>query len=142
MNAMAEQSFASIWDAIEDTPEEAQNMRMRSRLMMTVQEYISQSGMTQAAAAKFFGVTQPRISDLKRGRINLFSLDMLVNLASKSATVDMTIVPKEIVKVPRLRQRSGGKGVVRNEVGPPISSGSVYRAQQPVGTPLGRRKAV
>jgi predicted XRE-type DNA-binding protein len=38
--------------------------------------------MTQAEAADLFGVTQPRISDLMRGKINLFSLDMLMNMAS------------------------------------------------------------
>ena len=100
---MSGQVFDSIWDAIEDTPEDAYNMRMRSRLMMTVQEYIAGSEMTQAAAAAFFGVTQPRISDLMRGRINLFSLDMLVNLASRCATVEMLIAPKDIAAIVRAK---------------------------------------
>jgi predicted XRE-type DNA-binding protein len=40
--------------------------------------------MTQAAAAKVLGVTQARVSDLKRGKINRFSMDMLVRLAARA----------------------------------------------------------
>lgn len=74
--------FASVWDAIEDTPQEAASMRARSNLMMNVAEVIRQQGMTQAEAAALFGVTQPRISDLMRGKVNLFSLDTLINMAA------------------------------------------------------------
>lgn len=76
------QRFASVWDAIEDTPAEAENMRLRSELLLALKSRISQSGMTQAQAAKLFGVTQPRVSDLMRGKINLFGLDALVNMAT------------------------------------------------------------
>lgn len=78
--------FASVWDAIEDTPQEAASMRARSDLMMNLAEAIRQQGMTQAQAAAMFGVTQPRISDLMRGKVNLFSLDTLIDMA---ATVGM-----------------------------------------------------
>jgi predicted XRE-type DNA-binding protein len=104
---MTLQSFDSIWDAIEDTPEAARNMRMRSHLMMVVQNYIVEAGLTQSAAAKFFGVTQPRISDLMRGRITLFSLDMLVTLASRCATIELSVTPREIPP-PSQRQRRKG----------------------------------
>lgn len=76
------QRFASVWDAIEDTPAEAENMKLRSELLLALKDRISQSGMTQAQAAKLFGVTQPRVSDLMRGKINLFGLDALVNMAT------------------------------------------------------------
>lgn len=76
------QRFASVWDAIEDTPAEAENMKLRSELLLALKSRISQSGMTQAQAAKLFGVTQPRVSDLMRGKINLFGLDALVNMAT------------------------------------------------------------
>lgn len=79
---MGNQRFISIWDAIEDTPEEAKNMKLRSALLSTLKDYLVHTGMSQAQAAKRFGVTQPRISDLMRGKINLFSLDTLVNMAS------------------------------------------------------------
>jgi predicted XRE-type DNA-binding protein len=75
-------SFASVWDAIEDTPAQAENMKLRSALMMALTDHIARSGLTQAQAARAFGVTQPRISDLTRGKIDLFGLDSLVTMAS------------------------------------------------------------
>lgn len=79
---MSNQRFASVWDAIEDTPEEAENMKLRSILMMELKNHITRAGMSQAQAAKLFGVTQPRVSDLMRSKINLFALDALVNMAT------------------------------------------------------------
>ena len=79
---MSNEQFASVWDAIEDTPAAAENMKLRSTLMMALKEHISGVGLNQAQAAKLFGVTQPRVSDLVRGKIDLFSLDTLVNMAS------------------------------------------------------------
>jgi predicted XRE-type DNA-binding protein len=79
---MKSQTFTSVWDAIEDTPQAAASMKARSTLLMELANIIQQRGMTQAEAADLFGVTQPRISDLMRGKINLFSLDMLMNMAS------------------------------------------------------------
>ena len=76
------QRFSNVWDAIEDTPQQAASMRARSELMMNLTEVIRERGMTQGDAAALFGVTQPRISDLMRGKINLFSLDTLVNMAA------------------------------------------------------------
>ena len=79
---MSNEQFASVWDAIEDTPEAAENMKLRSGLMMALKEHIARAGMSQAQAAKLFGVTQPRVSDLMRGKISLFSLDALVSMAA------------------------------------------------------------
>jgi predicted XRE-type DNA-binding protein len=81
---MNSESFASVWDAIEDTPTQAENMKLRSALMMVLKDHIARSGLTQAQAAKAFGVTQPRISDLTRGKIDLFGLDTLVNMAASA----------------------------------------------------------
>ena len=78
----ANERFASVWDAIEDTPEEAENMKLRSMLMMALKSHIEHAGLNQAQAAQMFGVTQPRVSDLMRGKINLFGLDALVNMAA------------------------------------------------------------
>ncbi len=77
-----EQTFASIWDAIEDTPAEAENMKLRSALMIALKQHVARAGLSQSQAAKLFGVTQPRVSDLLRGKINLFGLDTLVNMAA------------------------------------------------------------
>lgn len=77
-NARSEEMFNSVWDAIEDDPAMAENMRLRSTLMMAIAEHIKSSGLSQTEAAKLFAVTQPRISDLIRGKIGLFSIDTLV----------------------------------------------------------------
>ena len=79
---MSNERFDSVWDAIEDTPAQAENMRLRSSLMMALKEHISREGLTQSQAAKVFSVTQPRVSDLMRGKIELFGLDSLVNMAA------------------------------------------------------------
>ena len=72
--------FDNVWDAIEATAAEAENMKLRSSLMIALQDHIAQTGMSQKQAAKAFGVTQPRISDLMRGKIDLFAIDSLVNM--------------------------------------------------------------
>jgi predicted XRE-type DNA-binding protein len=77
---MSRKRFASVWDAIEPTPAEAENMRLRSALMMALRDHIERTGLSQTAAAKMFKVTQPRVSDLMRGKIDLFSIDTLVNM--------------------------------------------------------------
>jgi predicted XRE-type DNA-binding protein len=74
------ETFESVWDAIEDTPEEAANMKLRSALTMAINDHIRASGWTQQEAARRLRVTQPRISDLMRGKIDLFGLDTLVNM--------------------------------------------------------------
>ncbi len=79
---MSDKKFESVWDAIEDTPEEAENMKLRSELMIALKAHLGRTAMSQAQAAKLFGVTQPRVSDLMRGKINLFGLDALVNMAT------------------------------------------------------------
>jgi predicted XRE-type DNA-binding protein len=77
---MSNEQFASVWDAIEDTPAEAENMKLRSALMMALEQHVKAQGWTQVEAARRLGVTQPRMSDLMRGKINLFGLDTLVNM--------------------------------------------------------------
>lgn len=79
---MSKKRFTSVWDAIEDTPEEAENMKLRSSLMMALKTHLVRGGLSQAQIAKLFGVTQPRVSDLMRGKIDLFGLDALVNMAT------------------------------------------------------------
>lgn len=79
---MSEHRFASVWDAIEDTQEEAENMKLRSVLMTALKKHITRTEMTQAHVAKLLGVSQPRVSDLMRGKINLFALDALVNMVT------------------------------------------------------------
>ena len=81
-----------MWDAIVDTPEEAENMKLRSSLMIALKAHMERVGSSQSEAAKIFGVTQPRVSDLVRGKINLFGLDALVNMAAAAGLhVEMTV---------------------------------------------------
>jgi predicted XRE-type DNA-binding protein len=89
---MSNERFASVWDAIEDTSAEAENMRLRSSLMMALKDHIAREGLSQSRAAQVFGVTQPRVSDLMRGKVGLFSLDCLVNmLAAAGLHVEMRV---------------------------------------------------
>ena len=74
-------SYASVWDAIADTPEQAGNLRARAELMQKIAARLKKHDWTQAEAASRCGVTQPRINDL-RGRVSRFSLDALVNIAT------------------------------------------------------------
>jgi predicted XRE-type DNA-binding protein len=76
--------FDNVWDALEPSPVEAANMKMRSDLMIAIQEAVAGWGLTQAGAAKRLAVTQPRLNDLLRGRISKFSLDALVALAARA----------------------------------------------------------
>jgi predicted XRE-type DNA-binding protein len=81
---MSAERFTSVWDAIEDTPAQAENMKLRSALMTALRDHIADRGLTQVQAAKLFDVTQPRVSDLMRGKIDLFGLDTLVNMLSSA----------------------------------------------------------
>ena len=78
------ETFDSVWDAIAETPEEAENLKLRSVLMTALCDYIKAEGLTQKQAAAKLGVTQPRISDLKRDRIDLFAIDSLVTMLARA----------------------------------------------------------
>jgi len=81
---MKEQRFKSVWNAIEGSPAEAASMKARSDVMIAIREVIDGWNVTQGIAAKKLSITQPRLNDLMRGRIDKFSLDALMNLASRA----------------------------------------------------------
>jgi predicted XRE-type DNA-binding protein len=81
---MKEPKFKSVWDAIEDSPADAANLKARSDVMIAIREVVENWKVTQAESAKRLGITQPRLNDLLRGRIDNFSLDALVNLAARA----------------------------------------------------------
>jgi len=60
---MSNERFSSIWDAVEDTPEEAENMKLRAALMRALKDHVVNASLSQSKAAKLFSVTQPRVSD-------------------------------------------------------------------------------
>jgi predicted XRE-type DNA-binding protein len=64
--------------------EKAAEMEMRAQLLIGLEHWLERSGMKQAEAAKVLGVTQARVSDLKRGKIDRFSMDLLVRLAARA----------------------------------------------------------
>lgn len=76
------ENYASVWDALADTPEQAANLRTRADLMRQITAIVNENGWTQTEAAQRCGVTQPRMNDLLRGRVSRFSLDALVNIAT------------------------------------------------------------
>ncbi len=78
---MSNKRFASVCDAVEDKHEEAENMNLPSSLMIALKAHLVRSGLSQAQIAKLFGITQPRVSDLTRGKIDLFGPGALVNMA-------------------------------------------------------------
>ena len=82
MSKAKTETYASVWDALADTPEQAANLRARAGLMQQIAAIVTDKEWTQAEAAKRCGVTQPRINDLLRGRVSRFSLDALVNIAT------------------------------------------------------------
>jgi len=76
-------TFKNVWDAIEESPIEAASMKARAQLMRALQRTISGWDMSQKAAAEKLGLTQPRLNDLLRGKIDKFSLDTLFDLTGR-----------------------------------------------------------
>ncbi len=109
--------YESVWDAIADTPQEAASMKARSKLMMALSEVISTRKLRQKEAAELLGVTQPRISDLMRGKIHLFSLDMLMDMASTAGmspevTVSQSRVKRTVASRTAMNPRRHATGVL------------------------------
>jgi predicted XRE-type DNA-binding protein len=63
---------------------EAEELEIRSVLLTGLERWLATGAMTQTEAAKVLGVTQARVSDIRRGKINQFSLDLLVRLAARA----------------------------------------------------------
>ena len=85
--------------------EEAQNLLLRSQTMMAISCWYKESGLTQVQAARILGMTQPRLNQLLKGKIGEFSLDALVNMATRAGMrVGLTIRPVAGVKVKVVRQ--------------------------------------
>jgi predicted XRE-type DNA-binding protein len=103
----ANESYESVWDAIEDDLGDRQRMKVLSNLMAELRLYIRAKRWTQQVAAKRLGVTQPRISNLMQSRINLFSIDALVEMTGRAGIkLDISVVPKGCSH-PRVRRHPG-----------------------------------
>ena len=77
-------TFANVWEALEDSSEDAVTMTMRSNVMIAINDEVRGWDTTQARAARRLGITQPRLNDLLHGKINKFSLDTLLTLATRA----------------------------------------------------------
>jgi predicted XRE-type DNA-binding protein len=77
------QQFKSVWDALEDDPVRAENLKLRSVLLMEIAEKIRSMGLTQAKAGEVLCINQPRVSALLQGKISQFRLDSLVDMAHR-----------------------------------------------------------
>ena len=73
-----QRSSGNVFRDLGFSPKEATNLKVRTDLMIRLSKLIQTRGLTQAEAAEFFGVSQPRISDLVRGKIDRFSIDTLI----------------------------------------------------------------
>ena len=76
-------SSGNVFRDIGFSPDEAEYLKIRSELMVSLQKVITVRGLKQAEAAKLLDVTQPRVSDLMRGRIDLFSIDTLIDMLAR-----------------------------------------------------------
>ncbi len=77
-------SSGNVFKDLGFAPEEANHLRVRSQLMVELSGIIEDRGLTQAKAAKLLGVSQPRVSDLVRGKIERFSIDTLVEMLGRA----------------------------------------------------------
>jgi predicted XRE-type DNA-binding protein len=77
------QEFKSVWDALEDDPVRAQNLKLRSALMIEIREKVTELDITQTEAAKVLCISQPRVCELLQGKIEKFRLDSLVDMAHR-----------------------------------------------------------
>ena len=94
MKLKVSRSSGNVFRDLGFTSEEAEHLKIRSDLMIQLQKLIAARGLRQAQAAKILGVTQPRVSDLLRGRIDLFSTDAIIDmLARLGIRVKVALVP-------------------------------------------------
>jgi len=94
MKIKVTRSSGNVFKDLGFSAEEAEYLTIRSHLMAHLRKLIKARGLTQTAAATLFGVTQPRVSDLVRGKIDLFSIDTLVDmLAHAGVQVKVVLAP-------------------------------------------------
>jgi len=91
---------ANVFEDLGFDVQESQNLLLRSQTMVALVQWFNASGLTQVVAAKTLGVTQPRLNQLLKGKIEILSLDALVNMATSAGMrVGLSIRPITSVKV-------------------------------------------
>lgn len=81
---MERQRFSNVWDALEPDPIKAEVLKLQATLLIRLQNYIKEQGFTQKQAAAKLGVTQPRISEIMRGKLSLLGLNTLMEMAIRA----------------------------------------------------------
>lgn len=76
--------YASVWDSISDTPGEAEVMKVRSTLMLALRKHADTKQWSADEAAKRFGVTGPRLSEMMAGKIDLFTIEELIAMTTNA----------------------------------------------------------
>jgi predicted XRE-type DNA-binding protein len=98
MTTKIRRSTGNVFQDLGFSSEDAENLKLRADLMIEVSKLIKARRLTQAKAAKVFGVSQPRVSDLVRGKIDRFSVDTLVAmLGHAGAHVEFVVRPRSRV---------------------------------------------
>jgi predicted XRE-type DNA-binding protein len=98
VNTKVTRSTGNVFRDLGFRPAEAQHLLVRSKLMLEIERIVKARGLTQAAAARAMGVSQPRVSDLMRGKVELFSSDSLIDmLARLGFTVRLALAPSRKV---------------------------------------------
>lgn len=106
-----EKSSGNVFADIGFPQEEAQNLHLRAELMIRIEQFVQKSGLTQQQAAKRLGVTQPRLNLMLKRKIELFSLDALVNMATSAGMrVGLTIKPVPYVGIKATAARKPAAG--------------------------------
>ena len=83
MNTDWEEGSENVFKDVGFSEQEAEYLMIRSRLMLEVDRFVEESGLTQREAAKKLGINQPRLNDLLKGKIQKFSIDALVKMLSR-----------------------------------------------------------
>ena len=94
MTVRARRSTGNVFRDLGFSEDEAENLKIRADLMIELTRLIEDQGMTQAAAAELFGVTQPRVSDLMRGKIDRFSVDSLIEMLGHAGACVSIVVTR------------------------------------------------
>jgi predicted XRE-type DNA-binding protein len=96
MKLKVARSSGNVFSDLGFAEEEAEHLKVRADLLIQIQKVLEDRGLKQAEAAKLLGVTQPRVSDLIRGRLDLFSVDSLINMLAKlGVRVKLVVVPSK-----------------------------------------------
>jgi predicted XRE-type DNA-binding protein len=95
MTTKIRRSSGNVYRDLGFDREEAEHLKLRSELMIEIRKEIEARRLTQAAAAALFGVSQPRISDLVRGKIDLFSIDTLIDMLAHAGVRVSFVVKRE-----------------------------------------------